>query len=157
MFLYLKYRLTKHSFCFCSNVPVLLSAYWLSSVIVFLEASAGFVSVAFLLDGCISCQWRTPLRSCAGLGRDRVNFHHSSYYGAMFLDLCWKECDNTETFSLLLSSAHTASRPFLLLALSHKRVGWGCTRSREGTQPGQLTPADQRGIPNHIMSCSARK
>ncbi|KAK4822153.1 hypothetical protein QYF61_010414, partial [Mycteria americana] len=37
------------------------------------------------------------------------------------------------------------------------RVGWGCTRSWEGTQPGQLTPADQRDIPLHMTSRSAYK
>ncbi|XP_064295936.1 dymeclin-like isoform X2 [Phalacrocorax carbo] len=33
----------------------------------------------------------------------------------------------------------------------------GCTRSWEGTQPGQLTPADQRDIPYHMTSCSVNK
>jgi len=47
--------------------------------------------------------------------------------------------DNAKMFLLLLTSAYTESRPFLLLAPPHQRVGWGCTRSWEGTQPGQLT------------------
>ena len=51
----------------------------------------------------------------------------------------------------------TQSRPFLLLTPPHQRVGWGCTRSWEGTQLGRLTPTDQRDIPYHMMSCSAYK
>jgi len=58
---------------------------------------------------------------------------------------------------LLLCNAYPALRPFLLLTLPHQRVGWGCRRSWEGTQLGQLTSADQRDIPDHIMLCSATK
>ena len=65
--------------------------------------------------------------------------------------------DNTGMFLLLLSSAYTESRLFLLLTPPHKWVGWGCTRSWEGTQLGQLTPTDQRAIPYHMTSCSAYK
>jgi len=36
-------------------------------------------------------------------------------------------------------------------------MGWGCARGQEGTQPGQLTPADQRDIPCYMMSRSAYK
>ena len=60
-------------------------------------------------------------------------------------------------FLLLLSSAYTQSRPFLLLTPLHQQGGWRCTRSREGTQPGQLTPSDQRDIPYYMASCSAYK
>ena len=31
------------------------------------------------------------------------------------------------------------------------------TRSWEGTQPGQLTPTDPRGVPAHMASCSAHR
>ena len=86
-----------------------------------------------------------------------VNFLHSSYYGAMVWICAENSVDNTGMFSLLLSSAYTESRPFLLLTPPHQRVGWGCTRSWEGTQPGQLPPAAQRDIPDHRMSCSAHK
>ncbi|KAK4814940.1 hypothetical protein QYF61_006884 [Mycteria americana] len=34
---------------------------------------------------------------------------------------------------------------------------WGCTRSWEGAQLGELTPTGQRAIPYHMGSCSARK
>jgi len=57
----------------------------------------------------------------------------------------------------LLNNTYTASRPFLLLSLPHQRVGLGRTRSCEGTQLGQLTPADQGDIPHHMMPCSAIK
>jgi len=60
-------------------------------------------------------------------------------------------------FSLLLSSAYTESRPFVLLTLLLQQVGWGCTRSWDGTQLGQLTPPDQRDIPYPMASCSAYK
>ena len=69
----------------------------------------------------------------------------------------WAEnsVDNTEMFSLLLSSAYTEARPFLLLTPPHQRLGWGYTRSWEATQLGQRTPTDQRDIPYHMTSCSA--
>jgi len=60
-------------------------------------------------------------------------------------------------FELWLSSAHTESRPFQLLTLSHQWGGRGCTRSWEGTQPGQLTPPQQRDIPCRMASHSAYK
>jgi len=64
---------------------------------------------------------------------------------------------NTGMFLLLMSSASTESRPFLHLRPPHQHVGRGCTRSCEGTQLGQLTSADQRDIPYHMVSCSAIK
>ena len=33
---------------------------------------------------------------------------------------------------------------------THQPAGWGGTRSWEGTQPGQLTPADPRGMPHTL-------
>jgi len=63
--------------------------------------------------------------------------------------------DNTAKLLLMLSSAYTESRPFLFLTPHHQRVGWGYTSTWEGTQPGQLTPTDQRGILYHMESCSA--
>lgn len=35
--------------------------------------------------------------------------------------------------------------------------GWGWARDAEGTQPGWLTPADQRDVPYHGTSCAAIK
>jgi len=75
----------------------------------------------------------------------------------MFWICAGNSVDYIEIFSLLLSSAHTASRPFLLLVLPHQQVGWGCTRSREGTQSGQPTPAGQTDMPYGMTSCSAYK
>jgi len=40
---------------------------------------------------------------------------------------------------------------------TYQRVGWECTRTWEGTQLRQLTPANQRSIPYHITSCSTIK
>ena len=57
------------------------------------------------------------LHSCAGFGWGRVNFFHSSLYGAMFWICAGNSADNRGTFSLLLSSAYTESRPFLLVML----------------------------------------
>jgi len=64
---------------------------------------------------------------------------------------------STGIFELLLSSAYTASKSVLLLTLLCQRVDWRCARSWEGTQLGQLTPADQRGVPYHVMLCTAIK
>lgn len=58
---------------------------------------------------------------------------------------------NCRMFSLLLSASYTVSRPFLLLTAPHQWVGWGCIRGLERTQPGQLTLADQRDIPVHLL------
>jgi len=37
------------------------------------------------------------------------------------------------------------------------QTGWECTKSWRRTQPGQLTPTDQRDILYHMMSHSATK
>ena len=65
----------------------------------------------------------------------------------MFWICAENSVNNTEMFLLLLSSAYTEPRPFLLLTPPHQQVGWGCTSSWEGTQPGQLTPTDLKGYP----------
>lgn len=56
----------------------------------------------------------------------------------MLLDLCWRQVDNVEVFQLLLSRAYTQST-FSVSHTTHQGVAWGCTRSWEGTQLGQLT------------------
>lgn len=48
-------------------------------------------------------------------------------------------------------------KPSLFLTLPWQWAGWGCTRSWEGIQQGQLTPTDQRDIPHHTALCSAIK
>lgn len=40
---------------------------------------------------------------------------------------------------------------------SPQRWGWACARSVEGTQPGQLTPAEHRDIPYHMALWAAEK
>ena len=64
----------------------------------------------------------------------------------MIIQLCFRYCWAvlTHSWSLFCCSPH-------------QRAGWGCTRSWEGAQPGQLTPADQRGIPCRRTSCSVYK
>lgn len=74
-------------------------------------------------------------------------FFHSSFYG-VGLDLWPNSTDNTPMFSLLLSTAHTASGPSPFLALPHQRMR---------VHPGQLTPPDQRDIPYHMTLWSAAK
>jgi len=68
----------------------------------------------------------------------------------------WAEnsVDNIEVF--YACSAHTESRPFPLLTSPHQRVGWGCTRSWNGTRLGQLTPTGQRDIPLPIKLPSSQ-
>ena len=61
---------------------------------------------------------------CAGLGWDRVNFLHSSWYGAMLWIYAENSVDNSGMFSLLLSSAYAASRPFLPLTPHVQWGGW---------------------------------
>ena len=70
----------------------------------------------------------------------------------LYFGFVLKTVDNTGVFQLLLGSAYTEPRHFLLLTPPHQRVGWGCTRGWEGTQPGQLTPTDQSDVPYHMMS-----
>ena len=67
----------------------------------------------------------------------------------MFWISAGNSVDNSEMFSLLLSSAYTVK------AFS-AWVG-GSTRIWEGTQVGQLTPTDQRDILDHMASCSTYK
>lgn len=43
-------------------------------------------------------------------------------------------------------------RAFLLLTSLHQWEGWGCTRNGKGSQPGQLTPAQEHSIPNRVLS-----
>lgn len=56
-------------------------------------------------------------------------------------------------FYLLLSSGYAKSRTSQPL-IPCQPAGWRCIRSCEGTQTGQLTPADWRAIPYHRISCS---
>lgn len=98
---------------------------------------------------------RLWLSICTGFGWGGVNFLCSSPYGAVFWISAENSVDIMEMW-LLLSSTCSESRPFQLLTPA-LRVGWGCMRSLEGTQPGQLTPTNQRDIPDHMASRSAYK
>ena len=48
--------------------------------------------------------------------------------------------DNTGMFSLLLSSAYTELRPFLLLTPPHQRAGWGVHKKLGGDTAGTADP-----------------
>lgn len=49
------------------------------------------------------------------------------------------------------------SRPFVLLTPSHQTGGWGYTKHWERTQLGQLSPTDERDIPDPMAPCSVYK
>lgn len=51
----------------------------------------------------------------------------------------------------------TEPRPFPLPTPPHQGGGWGSTRIWEGTQMGQLSPTDQKDIPDHKASCTVYK
>ena len=92
-------------------------------------------------------------QKCAGF--DWVNFLHSSWYGAMFWICAENSADTQRCFSSCWAVLNQSQGLFCFS--SHQWGGWGCTRGWEGTQPGQLTPTDQRDIPDHVVSCSAYK
>lgn len=60
-------------------------------------------------------------------------------------------------FQFLPSSICTVSRPFWLLTEPHQPGGWRCRGVGMGTQTGQLTPDEQRHIPDHLALCLAYK
>ena len=61
-----------------------------------------------------------------------------------------------EVFTIAEQCLHKA-KAFSAPHTTTPASSWGCTRSWEGTQPGQLTPTDRRDIPYHMMSRSAYK
>lgn len=73
------------------------------------------------------------------------------------LCICDKNsADNASLFWPLLSSAITGSR-LSFQTTSAKASRLGIARGCEGTLLGQLTAADQRNVPYHMMSRSAVK
>ena len=65
--------------------------------------------------------------------------------------------DNTLMFLVIAKQClDSKSRVFQLL-LPSQQESWRGTRSREGTQPGQLTRTGQRAIPYHVTSCLVYK
>lgn len=100
--------------------------------------------------------YRRLLSHCAGFGWVKINFLTVAGMGLLWI--CAENCvDNTDYFLLLQSSACTASWSFLFFILLYQQEGCGCTRMWEETQPGQVTPTDQRDIPCHMAPCSAYK
>lgn len=65
--------------------------------------------------------------------------------------------DNSGMFLSLLNSACTELRLFLLFTPLPQQGVWGWTRIWKGTHLRQLTPSDQRDIPDHMASGSAYK
>lgn len=90
-------------------------------------------------------------------GCDRVNFLHNCLYGEMFCicdknsKQCWWYLDT----SAVAEAVITQHQNLLFLTLLVQQVSWECTRRWEGTQPAQLTTADQRDIPYCMTFCLA--
>lgn len=53
---------------------------------------------------------------------------------------------------IIFKKKNQVSRPFFLFLLPQQWEDWGCTKNWEGTQPDQVTPTDQGGIPDHMAS-----
>ena len=74
---------------------------------------------------------------CAGFDWHRINFLHGSQYQSMFCICAENSVDDTGVFSLLLSSAYTESRPFLLLTCPvSERAGGAQGAGRRHNQDG---------------------
>lgn len=85
----------------------------------------------------------------------RVQFLCSGWDRAVFWVCAGSRADKHRWFCYCWA-ALAQSRPFLL---SHQSAvgSWGCTTPWEGTEPGQVTPAEQRDVPDHLPSCSAHR
>ena len=94
---------------------------------------------------------------CIGSGRDGINFPPSSPPSAVLCIGSWKGVANPAVSWLLLSSAPQHQGCLSNSPPSPAGWGWARSRSRGGTQPGQLTPTDQRDVPDQMASCSAYK
>jgi len=95
------------------------------------------------------------LNWCPSFGWDRVNFICRGLYNAVFWIFDENNDDSTLVFQLLLSSAHKEPRILSATPTALPTRSWAWTRDKEGTQPGQLTPTDQRDGPYPMVSCSA--
>lgn len=73
----------------------------------------------------------------------------------MFLIFVENRVDNREMFLLLLSSAFVVSMPAPFTAPPVRRLGMH--KMLEEIQPGQLTPTDQRDVPDYVGSRSVHK
>lgn len=87
---------------------------------------------------------------CPDFGWHRVSFLSNSWYSAVFwfnirrmliIHWCFGCCHLVKDFSSFQCSTNWAE----------------CTRSWNGTKPGQLTQAGQKGVPYHMTSCSELK
>lgn len=99
--------------------------------------------------GFFSCIAKFAMVGQSVLARTELTFFRVAIMG-----LCFGFVLETGMFFLLLRRACTA-RPFLCLPLLQHPGGWRCLRRQDGTQLGQLAPADQKDIPDNMMSYSA--
>lgn len=72
--------------------------------------------------------------------------------------LCFRFVLNTglmiEIFLLLLSRVYTEPRPLLIFTQPPWEGSWGYMAGQEETQPAEVTQADQRNIPDYVISYS---
>lgn len=77
-------------------------------------------------------------KQCPSSGH-RVNFHHGGWYGAMVWT-CAETVLLTQGYFGYCSAAIAHHQGFSAPHTPWQKEGWGCTKSWEGTQPGQLSP-----------------
>lgn len=75
--------------------------------------------------------------------------------------MCWfcvGNCvDNSGNVFVTVEQCWLREKAFSSSHPCHQGGCWGCTGKWEGTQQGQLTPANPRDIPHHMASCAAYK
>lgn len=80
----------------------------------------------------IFCFLQVSLAAVLVLAGTELNFL-SSLESAMLWVCAGSRAGNSKIFSVLVGTAYTESKPFLLLTSSHQPGGWGCMRSWEVT------------------------
>lgn len=93
-------------------------------------------------------------KQCPSSGH-RVNSHHGGWYGAMVWT-CAETMLITQGYFDYCSAA-IAHQGFSAPHTPWQKEGWGCTKSWEGTQPGQLSPTHDRDLLYYMTSYSANK
>jgi len=87
------------------------------------------------------------LQPCTDFGWDRVKFLYGGLYGAVLWICAENNVDDRRMFLLLLSSAYTASRPFLLLKLALPASRLGVHKQLGGDTAGTADPNWPKGYP----------
>lgn len=93
------------------------------------------------------------LCNCAGFGWNTVNFFTAAGMELWFGFMLETELVAEGCFSSPWAVLTQCQGPFL----THQWGGWGDHKELEGPQPGQLPTNDCRGIPFHMVACSADK